>query len=103
MEPFTYVRVLLGKTGVLREVFRRMSPEQVANILRTNGASDKTIATFVQNDILNGETIAGEITDEDLKDLGFVTLIQRKGIKNIIKLCIVDEGSICIEIFYRTF
>ncbi len=96
---FTSLTTLTSGTGVTRDVLRKMNPKQVANLLRTNGASDKTLLIFEQNDILNGETITGEITEDDLKEIGFATVLQRKGIKNIIKLCIADEGHYYLWFF----
>jgi hypothetical protein len=78
-------------SNVTKEILRKMNPTQVAKLLKANGASDKAVANFLDNDI-SGKTIVDGISDEDFNDLGFKTPIQRRGIKDILQL-IISNGS----------
>ena len=64
-----------------------MNPKQVADLLRANGANDKAITIFLDNNI-SGQTIVDGIDDDDLKEIGFTAALQRRGIKAILKLIV---------------
>ena len=66
-----------------------MNPTQVAALLKTNGANDKAVANFLDNNI-TGDVIAEGLSDDDLNDLGFTTPVQRRGIKGILKLILLS-------------
>ena len=66
-----------------------MNPKQVSDLLRANGANDKAITIFLDNNI-SGQTIVDGIDDDDLKEIGFTASLQRRGIKDIIKLMMAE-------------
>ena len=49
-----------------RDVLYKMNPKQVAALLKSHGASDKSVAFFLDNDV-SGKTIVDGLSDEDLK------------------------------------
>ncbi len=68
----------------------KMNPKQVAALLKVHGATDKTVAAFLDNDI-SGKVIADGFSDENLVRIGFTGAVQRRGIRAILKL-IVSNG-----------
>ena len=64
-----------------------MTPAQVASLLKSYGASDVFVARFVDNGI-TGEIIVDGLSDEDLKEMGFTSGIQLRGIKGILKIIV---------------
>ena len=85
-------------SNVTKDILRKMNPTQVAKLLKANGANDKAVANFLDNNI-SGEVIVDGISDDDLKEMNFPSAIQRRGIQAILKLIISIDS--CLRFFFH--
>ena len=72
------------------QTLRDMNANEVGTLLYANGASDNAVSIFVSNNI-TGDRIADGLSNEDLKELGFTTGVERHVIVIILQL-ILSRG-----------
>ena len=94
-----YLAATAPATPVSINESSKMNPKQVAALLKAHGASDETVAAFLDNDI-SGQVIVDGLSDDDLVQIGFTGAVQRPGIRTILKL-IISHG-LCSPILIKS-
>ena len=61
-----------------------MNPQQVEALLRSHGVTDIGIRNRFGQNCVTGKIIAAGLSDKELEDMGFITPIQRRGVKDVL-------------------
>ena len=76
-----------------------MTTKDVCTRLKSYGAADNITAKFEENAV-TGRVISDGLNDDDLKDLGFMTPVQRRGVASMLLLITSNnEGSAILYYF----